>query len=53
MEMDKKLEKVGQAFCIEVEYVDFEKIKVSNVKQAYKVIYRRGDGSLKTTSCSG
>ena len=47
MEMDKKLEKIGQAFRIEGNYVGYEKIKAGNVNQTYKVTYRRADGSLK------
>ena len=47
MEMDKKLEKIGQAFRIEGDYLGYEKIKVGNVNQTYKVTYRREDGSLK------
>ena len=48
MEMDKKLEKIGRSFRIEGDYVGYEKIKVGNVNQTYKVTYRREDGSLKS-----
>ena len=47
MEINEKLEKIGQAFCIEGVYVGYEKIKAGNVNQTYKVTYRRADGSLK------
>ena len=48
MEMDKKLEEIGRAFRIEGDYLGYEKIKVGNVNQTYKVTYRWGDGSLKS-----
>ena len=48
MEINEKLEKIGQAFCIEGDYVGYEKIMAGNVNQTYKVTYRWGDGSLKS-----
>ena len=48
MEINEKLEKIGQAFRIEGDYVGYEKIKAGNVNQTYKVTYRWGDGSLKS-----
>lgn len=48
MDMDQKLEKIGKAFRIEGDYAGYEKIKVGNVNQTYKVTYRREDGSLKS-----
>ena len=47
MEINEKLEKIGQAFRIEGDYVGYEKIKTGNVNQTYKVTYRRADASLK------
>lgn len=47
MEMDKKLEEIGRAFRIEGDYLGYEKIKVGNVNQTYKVTYRQPDGSPK------
>ena len=47
MEINEKLKKIGQGFRIEGDYVGYEKIKVGNVNQTYKVTYRRADGSLK------
>ena len=48
MEMDRKLEKIGKAFRIEGDYLGYEKIKVGNVNQTYKVTYRQPDGSPKS-----
>lgn len=48
MEMDEKLEKIGKAFRIEGDYLGYEKIKVGNVNQTYKVTYRQPDGSPKS-----
>ena len=38
--MDRKLEKIGKAFRIEGDCLGYEKIKVGNVNQTYKVTYR-------------
>ena len=37
MEINEKLEKIGQAFCIEGDYVGYEKIKTGNCKQSSKI----------------
>lgn len=47
MEINEKLKKIGQGFRIEGDYVGYEKIKVGNVNQTYKVTYRQPDGSPK------
>ncbi|MCF2617596.1 phosphotransferase [Oscillibacter valericigenes] len=47
MEIDEKLKKIGEAFRIEGTYMGHEQIKVGNVNQTYKVVYRQPDGSPK------
>lgn len=45
MTMARKLQKIGEAFCIREPFFSYEEIKVGNVNQTYKVSYIRDDGS--------
>ena len=41
----RKLQKIGEAFCIPGPFFSYEEIKMGNVNQTYKVNYIRDDGS--------
>ncbi len=45
MVMARKLQKIGEAFCIKGPFFSYEEIKMGNVNQTYKVSYIRDDGS--------
>ena len=45
METARKLQKIGEAFCIEGPFFSYEEIKMGNVNHTYKVNYIRDDGS--------
>lgn len=45
MAMARKLQKIGEAFCIREPFFSYEEIKMGNVNQTYKVSYIRDDGS--------
>jgi len=45
METARKLQSIGQAFCIQGPFFSYEEIKMGNVNHTYKVNYIRDDGS--------
>ena len=44
----RKLQEIGEAFCIEGPFFSYEEIKMDNVNHTYKVNYIRDDGSGMT-----
>ena len=49
MEIARKLQAIGKAFCIEGPFFSYEEIKMGNVNHTYKVNYIRDDGSGMAT----
>ena len=45
IEIARKLQRIGKAFCIEGPFFSYEEIKMGNVNHTYKVNYIRDDGS--------
>ena len=45
MDTARKLQQIGQAFCIPGPFFSYEEIKMGNVNHTYKVNYIRDDGS--------
>lgn len=45
LETARKLQKIGEAFCIPGPFFSYEEIKMGNVNHTYKVNYIRDDGS--------
>ena len=45
LETARKLQKIGEAFCIQGPFFSYEEIKMGNVNHTYKVNYIRDDGS--------
>lgn len=45
LETARKLQRIGEAFCIEGPFFSYEEIKMGNVNHTYKVNYIRDDGS--------
>lgn len=41
----RRLQKIGESFCIKGPFFSYEEIKMGNVNQTYKVSYIRDDGS--------
>lgn len=45
IDIARKLQRIGKAFCIEGPFFSYEEIKMGNVNHTYKVNYIRDDGS--------